>query len=152
MKKTCLLFTASLCFAFVSLGFSQTTDQSKPGINLNYMDRSVKPGDDFFRFVNGTWYDQTEIPSDRTRWGSFDELRQKTDDDMKIILKEALNNPAYTASSDQGKALNLYRSVMDTITRDKQGIKPLQPYLEKINKVKTVADLQKLFIEMEAEG
>ncbi|MFN3640448.1 MAG: M13 family metallopeptidase, partial [Flavobacterium sp.] len=43
-------------------------------------------------------------------------------------------------------------SVMDTITRDKQGIKPLQPYLEKINKVKTVADLQKLFIEMESEG
>ncbi|MFN3755791.1 MAG: M13 family metallopeptidase [Flavobacterium sp.] len=152
MKKTCLLFTASLCIAFVLQGVSQTSDQSKPGINLNYMDRSVKPGDDFFRFVNGTWYDQTEIPADRTRWGSFDELRQKTDDDMKIILKEALNNPAYTASSDQGKALNLYRSVMDTITRDKQGIKPLQPYLEKINKVKTVADLQKLFIEMEAEG
>lgn len=152
MKKMHTYLMATLCFAAVSLGFSQSSDSSKPGINLNYMDRSVKPGDDFFRFVNGTWYDQTEIPADRTRWGSFDELRQKTDDDMKIILKEALNNPAYTASSDQGKALNLYRSIMDTITRDKQGIKSLQPYLDKINKVKTVVDLQKLFIEMEAEG
>lgn len=143
---------ASLCFAGVSVGYSQSQGSPTPGINLDFMDRSVKPGDDFFRFVNGTWYDQTEIPADRTRWGSFDELRQKTDDDMKVILQEALNNPAYSANSDQGKALNLYRSIMDTVTRDKQGIKPLQPYLEKINKVKTIADLQKLIIEMEAEG
>lgn len=143
---------ASLCFAGVSVGYSQAQGTSTPGINLDFMDRFVKPGDDFFRFVNGTWYDQTEIPADRTRWGSFDELRQKTDDDMKVILQEALNNPAYSANSDQGKALNLYRSIMDTVTRDKQGIKPLQPYLDKINKVKTVADLQKLIIEMEAEG
>lgn len=142
----------SLCFAGVSAGYSQSQGSSTPGINLDFMDRSVKPGDDFFRFVNGTWYDQTEIPADRTRWGSFDELRQKTDDDMKVILQEALNNPAYSANSDQGKALNLYRSIMDTVTRDKQGVKPLQPYLEKINKIKTVADLQKLIIEMEAEG
>lgn len=152
MKKMFTYLAASLCFAGVPVGYSQSQGSPTPGINLDFMDRSVKPGDDFFRFVNGTWYDQTEIPADRTRWGSFDELRQKTDDDMKVILQEALNNPAYSANSDQGKALNLYRSIMDTVTRDKQGIKPLQPYLEKINKVKTIADLQKLIIEMEAEG
>jgi len=152
MKKMYAYLVASLCFGGVSVGYSQAQGSSTPGINLDFMDRSVKPGDDFFRFVNGTWYDQTEIPADRTRWGSFDELRQKTDDDMKAILQEALNNPAYSANSDQGKALNLYRSIMDTVTRDKQGIKPLQLYLDKINKVKTVADLQKLIFEMEAEG
>jgi predicted metalloendopeptidase len=41
------------------------------------MDKTVKPANDFFRYVNGTWLDNTEIPSDRTRWGSFDELRQR---------------------------------------------------------------------------
>jgi predicted metalloendopeptidase len=40
------------------------------------MDKTVKPANDFFRYVNGTWLDNTEIPSDRTRWGSFDELRK----------------------------------------------------------------------------
>jgi putative endopeptidase len=49
---------------------------AQPGINVEYMDKDVKASNDFFRYVNGTWLDKTEIPSDRTRWGSFDELRQ----------------------------------------------------------------------------
>lgn len=141
---------------FLSGGFLTITAQEKAkeiiGINLNHMDKTVKPSDNFFRYVNGTWLDNTEIPADRTRWGSFDELREKTDKDMMEILKEALKNPAYTADSDQGKALNLYRSVMDTITRNKQGVKPLKPFLDKINDVKSVADLNNLLIEMETQG
>ena len=137
------IFSISIC------GYAQNESR---GINLNFMDKSVKPSDNFFRYVNGTWLDQTDIPADRTRWGSFDELREKTDKDMMLILKEALNNPTYTAETDQGKALNLYRTIMDTVTRNKQGIKPLKPYLEKINAVKDVADLKKLLIEMETQG
>jgi predicted metalloendopeptidase len=138
-----LIFSVSFC------GYAQNETR---GINLNFMDKSVKPSDNFFRYVNGTWLDQTDIPADRTRWGSFDELREKTDKDMMLILKEALNNPSYTAETDQGKALNLYRTIMDTVTRNKQGIKPLKPYLEKINAVKNVADLKKLLTEMETQG
>ncbi|HBI00472.1 MAG TPA: M13 family metallopeptidase [Flavobacterium sp.] len=144
-----------LCVLTVSAftgGFAQETKKETIGINLEYMDRSVKPSDDFFRFVNGNWLDKNEIPADRTRWGSFDELRKKTDDDMKVILNEALLNPAYTAHTDQGKALNLYRSIMDTVSRDRLGIKPLEPYLKKINAVKNVSDLKKLLIEMETQG
>jgi predicted metalloendopeptidase len=68
------------------LGLTVTQAQTvqtvkETGINVNYMDKTVKPANDFFRYVNGTWLDNTEIPSDRTRWGSFDELRQKTDAD-----------------------------------------------------------------------
>jgi predicted metalloendopeptidase len=141
---------------FLSGGFLTITAQEKAkeiiGINLNHMDKTVKPSDNFFRYVNGTWLDNTEIPADRTRWGSFDELREKTDKDMMEILKEALKNPTYTADSDQGKALNLYRSVMDTITRNKQGVKPLKPFLDKINDVKSVNDLNNLLIEMETQG
>ncbi len=143
---------ALLAVGFFATGVAQETKKTNPGINLEFMDRQVKPGDDFFRYVNGTWYDKTAIPADRTRWGSFDELREKTDKDMVVILNEALKNPSYTAGSDQGKALNLYRSIMDTVTRNKQGIKPLKPYLAKINAVKSVADLQKLMIEMDHQG
>ncbi|MBA4134717.1 MAG: M13 family peptidase [Flavobacterium sp.] len=126
--------------------------EKKPGIDLSLMDKSVRPNDDFFNFVNGTWVKNTEIPADRTRWGSFDELRQKTDIDALSILEEAAKNPAYKSNTDQGKAINLYRSIMDTVARNKAGIKPLKPYLDKINKVKSVADLQKLMLEMAPKG
>jgi predicted metalloendopeptidase len=143
----CVLTLSSL-----TVGFAQEKSKEAVGINLEYMDKSVKPSDDFFRFVNGNWLDKNEIPADRTRWGSFDELRKKTDDDMKVILNEALQNTAYTNETDQGKALNLYRSIMDTVSRNKLGIKPLEPYLKKINAVKNVSDLKKLLIEMETQG
>ncbi|WP_295335598.1 M13 family metallopeptidase [Flavobacterium sp.] len=126
--------------------------EKKPGIDLSLMDKSVRPNDDFFNFVNGTWVKNTEIPADRTRWGSFDELRQKTDVDALNILEEAAKNPAYKSNTDQGKAINLYRTIMDTVARNKAGIKPLKPYLDKINKVKSVADLQKLMLEMASRG
>jgi predicted metalloendopeptidase len=137
---------------FSAFCFSGNAQDNSHGINLEYMDTSVKPSDNFFRFVNGTWLDKTEIPADRTRWGSFDELRENTDKDMMAILKEALDNPAYTAQTDQGKALNLYRSIMDTLTRNKEGIKPLKPYLDKINAVKNTADLNKLLLDMDNKG
>lgn len=142
----------ALTLSSLTVGFTQEKSKEIIGINLEYMDNSVKPSDDFFRFVNGKWLDKNEIPADRTRWGSFDELRKKTDDDMKVILNEALQNPAYTNETDQGKALNLYRSIMDTVSRNKLGIKPLEPYLKKINAVKNVSDLKQLLIEMETQG
>jgi putative endopeptidase len=121
-------------------------------MNLSLMDRSVKPGDDFFRYVNGTWFDKTEIPSDKTRWGSFDELRQNTDKDALAILKAAAENTNLDPKSDQAKAVNIYRTYMDTLSRNKRGITPLKPYLAKINAVKTIDDVTQFLIEMEPLG
>lgn len=133
-------------------GVASFAQQKEPGIHLEYMDTSIQPSQDFFRFVNGKWIDKTEIPGDRTRWGSFDELRQNTDRDVLVILDEASRDKKYGADSDQGKAINLYRTILDTVARTKNGIKPLKPYLDKIDKVKTVADLQALMTEMEPLG
>lgn len=150
MRITNTKFSLAL---LIALGINNVNaQQDHSGINTSLMDKSVKPNDDFFRFVNGTWLNNTEIPADRVRWGSFDELRQKTDVDALRILDEASKDPKYTSSTDQGKAVNLYKTIMDTIARDKAGIKPLKPYLAKINAVKNVADLQKLMIEMASEG
>ena len=136
---------------FPSIATAQNAPKN-PGINLDYMDTNVTPGQDFFRYVNGKWLDKTEIPADRTRWGSFDELRQNTDKDALEILKDASNNPKYGPTTDQGKAVALFQSLMDTVARNKKGIAPLKPYLTKINAVKNRADLNKLIIEMEPEG
>lgn len=139
------------------IGFTPTQAQNvpatkEPGINVSFMDTKVKPGDDFFRFVNGTWFDKTEIPSDKTSWGSFNELRKKTDIDALTILKEAAKNPKYKSNTDQGKAVNLYKTIMDTVGRNKRGLSPLKPYLAKINAIKNSKDLQALLIEMEPYG
>lgn len=146
MRRTVWRVMTLLSFISISV-----IAQEKPGINLNYMDKNVKPGDDFFRYVNGAWYDKTEIPADKTRWGSFDELRFNTDKDALAILKEAISKNL-DAKSDQGKAVNVYKTYMDTITRNKRGIKPLQPYLAKINAIKNVQDLNKLITELTPEG
>lgn len=147
MKKNLLIITCLL------LGLNQLSAQQKnPGINLDFMDKTVKPGDDFFRYVNGTWFDQTEIPNDRVRWGSFDELRQNTDKDALAILKEAVNNKNLDPKSDQAKAVKVFTTYMDTVYRNKLGIKPILPKLKKINAVKSIQDVNNLIIEMAPVG
>ncbi|MXN91857.1 M13 family peptidase [Flavobacterium sp. Sd200] len=133
---------------------AQTTPakQEKHGINTDYMDKSVTPGQDFFRYVNGKWLDNTEIPGDKTRWGSFDELRERTNNDALAILKEAAANKSLSPATDQGKAASLYNTIMDTVARNKAGIAPLKPLLKKIDAVKNVKELEALIIEMEPLG
>lgn len=148
-------------FGLIALGMATLTScgdkkeqktEEIHGINLAFMDTLVKPSDDFFRYVNGKWLDSVEIPADRTRWGSFDELRKSTDDDVKAILEEAIQSGKYASNTDQGKAINFYKTIMDTVTRDKNGVEPLRPYLEKVEAVKNVNDLQNLLTELHKNG
>ncbi|WP_159799836.1 M13 family metallopeptidase [Flavobacterium sp. MK4S-17] len=151
INKTVKLATAAFVIGVAACNAQATDKQQKPGINLSYMDKKVRPNDDFFRYVNGTWLDQTEIPGNKTRWGSFDELREQTNHDALAILKEAAAKNL-ASNTDQGKAANMYKSIMDTVTRNKQGIAPLKPYLQKIDKIKNTKDLQAFLTEMELEG
>lgn len=148
-KPTFYAFSAMLSFVAVQ---AQTTPQKEPGINVSYMKKDISPKENFFQYVNGTWLDKTEIPSDRTTWGSFNELVKKTDKDAMEILKSASKNPKYKSNTDQGKAVNLFATVLDTVGRNKRGIEPLKPFLKKIDAIKNVADLQKYLVEMEPQG
>ncbi|HAY45545.1 MAG TPA: peptidase M13 [Gammaproteobacteria bacterium] len=110
------------------------------GILLDHLNTSIAPGDDFFSYVNGAWLDKTEIPADKSRFGTFDLLRDKSQDDVRIIIDEAANT-ASIKGSDEQKVGDLYRSFMDIETRERLGIKPLTPALEKIS---AIADLNSL--------
>ncbi|UGU14422.1 M13 family metallopeptidase [Sinomicrobium kalidii] len=123
-----------------------------PGINLKYMDTTVTPGNDFFRFVNGRWLDSTKIPDDKTRWGSFLELREKTNTDALAVLEEAVNDTSLAPDSDQAKAVHLYETIMDMESRNAQGVAPLKPYLDKIDAINSVEALQAYLLEMEPYG
>ena len=150
--KTLGLLVLPAIFGLAAAHAQDKSAKKAPGINVSYMDLTVKPSDNFFRFVNGTWLDKTEIPKDKTRWGSFDELRQNTDKDVLVILADATKGGKYKPTSDQGKAIIMYQSAMDTVARNKQGIAPLKPYLAQIDAVKNVVDLQKLMMQTEADG
>jgi len=113
-----------------------------PGIVLENMDTTISPKEDFYGYVNGSWMQNTEIPEDRTRWGGFGVLRKKTDNDVLEIIEKAELSGQYAKGSDQYKALLIYKSIMDTVARNKAGISPLQPALDKIEQIKNIKDLQ----------
>ncbi|MDA6070883.1 M13 family metallopeptidase [Flavobacterium sp. AC] len=145
------LFCAFFAMASFTVVEAQNATPKEPGINVSYMNTKISPGQDFFQYVNGTWLDQTQIPSDRTTWGSFNELIKKTDKDAMSVLKEASQNPKYKSDTDQGKAVNLFSTILDTVGRNKVGITPLQPYFKKIDAIKNISDLQKYLTEMQKE-
>lgn len=116
-------------------------------LDLANMDTTVKPQNDFYQYVNGSWIDKAEIPDDRTRWGGFMILRKKTDEDVLKILKKAEKSGKYSDNTDQGKALLVFNSIMDTLSRDEKGLQPLKENLDKIEAISSVEDLQKLLAE-----
>lgn len=146
----------------VSCKKEKPVEEKIHGIIVENMDTSVSPSTDFFRYVNGSWLDKTEIPADRTSWGSFNELRKKTDADVLTILNESIAEDKFpklkdaqgnlTLESDQKKAVNYYETIMDTVARNNQGIDPIKPFLAKIDGIKNIADLQSLLIEMAPYG
>ena len=117
-------------------------EEKIPGIILENMDTSVSPKDDFYNYVNGTWLKNNTIPEDETVWGGFGILRKQTRKDVLEIVKTSKELGTYAEGTDQKKALLLFETELDTIARDKAGITPLQPYLDKINNIKNLADLQ----------
>ena len=110
-------------------------------LQLEYFDHSVKPADNIYNYVNGLWMKEAEIPADRGRWGSFDELRKKADEQTFEVLDEAMNSGKYTSETSQGKAVTIYKGFLDTTKRNTDGITPLIPYLAEINDFNSLADI-----------
>ena len=113
-----------------------------PGINIKFMDTSISPKDDFYKFVNGNWLDSAFIPSDQSVWGGFYELSKNTDNDVINIIEAAMNNKNILRSSDEGKAISLYESFIDIDYRNSIGTKPLDVFLSQINEINDFSSLQ----------
>ncbi|WP_294282568.1 M13 family metallopeptidase [uncultured Chryseobacterium sp.] len=147
MKKLTLslLLLGGLCSQTVN---AQATDK---GLDLSLMDKSVRPQDDFYNFVSGTWMKTAKIPSDKPTWGSFNKLADDTDNNSMTILNSLLKEKF--ADGTEGKKIqDLYGSYMDMSKRNADGIKPIQANLNKIDAIKTVNDLQNYLISVTKEG
>ncbi len=145
MKK--ILAIASMLVASGGLVIAQTHQ----AINLSYMDNNVRPQDDFYNYVNGNWMKTVEIPSDKARWGSFDELRENTDVTVLNILKQSLTQK-FAPGTDGQKIADLYKSYIDFDTRNKLGTSPIQPNLVKIDAIQNFNDLYNYLLEVGPEG
>src|SRR5690606_4717681 len=118
------------------------TEEKIPGIVLENMDTLVSPKVDFYNYVNGNWHKVTTIPDDESVWGGFSVLRKSTKKDVLELINTSRELNTYEEGTDQKKALLIYESELDTLARNEAGIKPLQPYLDKINGIKSLADFQ----------
>jgi predicted metalloendopeptidase len=114
------------------------------GIDTTNFDRSVRPQDDFFRFVNGGWLARTEIPADASSWGAFNELRENSRTALHSIVEEAARSKA-PAGSESRKIGDLYASYMDSAQVESLGISPLKPDLAAIAKLTSTSQLPATF-------
>ncbi|MFN3213865.1 MAG: M13 family metallopeptidase [Henriciella sp.] len=123
---------------------SSRDDWGEFGLDLYSVNADVHPGDDFFNHVNGTWYDEFEIPSDQTRYGSFTLLREKSEQRVKFIIDDlAAEKP--DPATQEGKVAAFYNAFVDTDAIEAAGLAPVQPYLDKINAIETQEDLARVF-------
>ncbi|TKB50631.1 peptidase M13 [Ferrimonas sediminicola] len=126
--------------------------QLTSGIEFQNFDNSVRPQDDFYSYVNGTWMKTTEVPADRTSSGAFYDLREKARDDVKVIIEELAAKPGLKAGSDEQKVGDLYRSFMDTDTIESLGLSPLEPEMDKIAKISSRNDVVAYFAHSQMIG
>jgi putative endopeptidase len=114
---------------------------SKSGISLEALDRSTRPQDDLFRFVNGTWLDTTEIPDDRARFGTFDILREESTARVRDLIEEAAGAGDGAVRTPKQQVGDLYASFMDTDRIEELGLVPLQPVLSEVAAIDSVESL-----------
>ncbi|MBP0611482.1 M13 family metallopeptidase [Chryseobacterium sp. cx-311] len=130
---------------------AQPASVKEEGLNLSYMDTTVRPQDDFFSYVNGNWVKTAEIPSDKASWGSFNALREDVDVASLGILNQILNDN-FAPGSEGQKIQALYGTFMDWDKRNADGINPIKNDLARIDGLKSIADLQKYLIEATKTG
>lgn len=140
MKNSFLGLLVLLVFAGC-ISEKSTKDTVQHGVNISYMDTTVSPRNDFYRFVNGRWMDSVDIPADRGRWGSFDELRIMTSENTLDVLETAMVDGHFDGSTDKGKAAIFYSVAMDTVALDSLGLAPIRPVLKDIKAISSPDEL-----------
>jgi len=123
---------------------TESQKEYRSGVILANMDVSIQPGDDFFSYVNGAWVENTEIPADKSRYGTFDLLRDEAQEAVKAIIEESASGD-FADGTDEQKVGDLYKSFLNVETRDARAMVPLQPELARIDAIDDYDDLAAYF-------
>jgi len=118
--------------SLMALSLALASCADKPAIEN--MDKSVKPGDNFFNYVNGTWLKNTEIPADRSSYSAFGVLRDLSDERVKAIIEEASAKETSIGSEEQ-KIGDFYSAFMDMDAIEAAGLAPIEADIARIRAV-----------------
>ncbi len=134
MKKNVLL----LSFFLFNISSIQAQESIKY-IDKSNMDLSVAPGDNFYQYANGTWLKNNPVPNSKTRWGSFDLLREESSKRLQILLEDAIKN----REKDRATQIiaDFFSSGMDSVTIESKGYTPIKADLERLNKLSSIKDV-----------
>ncbi len=108
------------------------------GLEIKNFDTTVRVQDDFFNYVNGTWLKKTAIPADKSRWGSFDELRETALANTRTLLDDAVK-AGPKANADTKKIADIYTSFLNEKGREAAGFKPIKADLARVAALKAKA-------------
>jgi len=117
------------------------------GVDTAGMDKTVKPGKDFYQYAGGTWMKENKIPSDKSKWGMFDALREDSDVNVHKILDE-ISKAKNDKGSNAQKIGDYYATYLDVDAIEKKGFAPAKPGLDAIASAKKVDDIAKLTVSI----
>lgn len=121
--------------------------QSK-AFDVSQMDTSVEACENFYDYANGTWLRNTEIPGDRSRYGTFDIVRERNQNILREIIETAAKNTKAARGSNEQMIGDFYTSCMDEAAIEAAGLKAIEPYLKYIERIKTTRDVQNVITLM----
>lgn len=122
------------------------------GFDTRDLDTGVRPQDDFYRYVNGGWLKKNPIPAEEASWGSFRILRFETEKRLRKLVDKVAKMKSVKPGSPEQMVRDFYRSGLDMKSRNKAGLTPLTPWLERVEKIKDVPSLITTLAHLEKIG
>lgn len=114
---------------------------AKNALDLSARDTTVDPGDNFYKYANGTWLENTKIPPSKTRWGSFAIVRDRVIQQLHTILDSVATLDHLKKGSIEQQTADLFKSAMDSEAIEKAGLNPLKDDLNRIASIETPEDV-----------
>ena len=139
---------ASLAFAMLTSCAGQKEAKSTSGIDLANMDTTVSAGTDFFRYACGGWNDAHPLTAEYSRYGTFDELFENSQKQLRELIEGLAAQKNNQAGSAAQKIGDLYNMAMDSVTLNKQGAEPVKAMLDKIAGLKDKSEIVPMMTEM----
>lgn len=139
--------------AYSSSNLSTSDKEPKvPSFSVDYMDKSVDPGKDFYSYAAGKWVKANPVPADKSRWGSFSELDERNNYLIHSILDASRVDTKAQAHSPTREVGDFFASAMDTAKLEQLKFKPIEADLNRIEQIKTNDDLFKLLADLHKNG
>lgn len=125
------------------IGANAFTQTLTPGINLTYIDSSINPRNDIYKFANGKWLNTQKIPASDGSWGGFNEINERNVANLRALMANVSKDTKALPGSNNQKLRDFYSIAIDSSKADKDGIKPISADLASIDLIKTKDELIK---------